>query len=195
MYYQVPSTWRRLFARWADSALSLVFFFPLGLDFVMELVNSGRIQVDVRVLILCALSAFFYEVLFVWFFGATVGKWIFGLRVVNSRNFHLKPNFIQSFLRHFANQLSLFWSMSGVVLAFIRYDRRHLSDWIAETRVVQLGPRSSPPKIRWIVTPILFFYFLITGISNTAHNLKAIKLEGNKLSWNFRDANFGEDSF
>lgn len=192
MYFSVASTWKRLFARSVDGAISYVFFIPVGLNVVWSFFAKGSFDIRLNVFLLCWLMAFLYEVVFVWLFGATIGKWLFGLRVVHATSSTRRPSLIQSALRNLANQLSFFLSWAPFCVAFLRYDRRHLADWLAETRVVQSTPRLVPPRIRWIVGPLLIWFLAQSGLENSRHFLRRLELNNGVIHLQIMEPQWSE---
>lgn len=166
----VASTYRRIFAFIFDSFISQIFWIPVTIQIIGSWLKSQEIQFDFRWVILSFALSFGYRVLFNYFLGGTVGKLLFGLRLVNKNDPEKGLGLLQAVIRVLAEQLSLFFSLAPQSLMFLRFDRTHVADWVAETRVVQLFERNAPPKRRPVVAILFFVYFLITGFS-AAYNL------------------------
>ncbi|MGE5086397.1 MAG: RDD family protein, partial [Bacillota bacterium] len=54
------------------------------------------------------------------------------------------------------------------------YDRTHLADWWAETRVIQFVPRVRPAKIRWFVGLFFVLMYSYEGLSYSSAVLNQI---------------------
>ncbi len=161
---ETASTIKRGIAFLIDSGIAFIFMLPVWVQLLFFQLNhgfgAGVWTVEPRWILLSGLMIFFYRWLFVFFLGGTLGKLIMGLQIVPA----LRPNealgLFQSFLRALADGLSLFFGQSLRALAFLRFDRTHVSDWVAETRVVQFTPRKHPPRRRvWFTLVIVLFSF------------------------------------
>lgn len=114
-------------------------------------------------LVVCFFLQFCYRLFFLQLVGGTPGKLLLGLRVVPRGNPAKALDWGQSFLRVMADHLSFFFGPGLFMLALLRFDRTHVSDWVAETRVVQLLPRLSPPRRHVFWGLFLCLYFSVTG--------------------------------
>ena len=159
-------TGRRIVAFCIDRMIAAIFMIPLWIQLFSSYFTSGRFEVEPRWILLSGVMIFFYRWLFLFFLGGTVGKLLMGLQVISVHNsrpaFSEKPSLglFQSFLRVLTDGLSIFFGQSLRALAFLRYDRTHVSDWVAETRVVQFVPRKSPVKRRvWLALFVILFSF------------------------------------
>jgi uncharacterized RDD family membrane protein YckC len=174
----VPSTWRRFFAYWVDRMIIGFCYAPAFFQAVGSYFRDQIVQVDLRWLILGWLFALIYDLCFVYFMGGSVGKLLFHLRVISVNG---KLTFWQVLLRTLTNELNLFFGLAHRALALLRLDRTHLADWVAETRVVQLEPRSSPPVRRKILGPILVLVIALSSFSNLYRKLQQVHFEGSSL--------------
>lgn len=137
---------------------------------------------------------FVSKVCFYYFVGATPGKMLMGLRLVSRyQGYAMNPTtaemdsgspeltLVQVLLRVLADSLSIFVGDSLKALIFFRLDRTHVSDWIAETRVVQTIPRNHPPRRRWIIGSLLFVILLKNGILKSYYLFKESEVQQGKI--------------
>jgi uncharacterized RDD family membrane protein YckC len=135
--------WRRYVATLVDGMLITITFFPLA---VMFTVLGGRDVQDPRYWIATLGSLvvnmglnFFY---FGWFYknkGATPGKLLMGLRVVDletGMNLSYGRTFLREIVGKTIGYLTLF---IGFILAGFRSDKRALHDLLASTQVIRRG--------------------------------------------------------
>jgi uncharacterized RDD family membrane protein YckC len=80
-----------------------------------------------------------YFVLLEGLAGATLGKWVLGLRVVNANG--EKPGLARSILRNLLRLVDGLpaFGIVGVVLILRSQERARFGDWVAGTRVVRSG--------------------------------------------------------
>jgi uncharacterized RDD family membrane protein YckC len=143
---QVPSLFRRIVAFGIDSWIAGLFFLPVWIQLMGSLIRVGQMEVEIQWLLVCYGMQFLYSWFFLYFLGGTLGKLMMGLRVVPARDPQVELGLFQSFLRVLTDQLSLFFGQALRALALVRLDRTHVSDWVAETRVVQLKPVNFKPR-------------------------------------------------
>lgn len=160
----VPSTWRRLFAYGIDQIFVLVFYIPFAKTFLQIFTTDEDIYISLGKLILMFLVPAIYEFIFLLILSATPGKWLLGLRVVPAHNAYGELHFAQCLLRPLVGRLSFFFAWAIYAVAFFRYDRTHLVDWLAETRVIQLTPRVQRPHLRWFLGSVLVVGYLYEGL-------------------------------
>lgn len=170
----VASTWRRLFANGIDQIVILPFYLPFVGIFIKLIFTEDDVIVTLLQLFLLLLIPAVYEFVFLVMMQATPGKWLMGLKVVPVADYTEKLNWYQCLLRPLAGRLSFFFSWGIYALAFFRYDRTHLCDWLAETRVVQNRPRSSPAQIRWVVGVLFVLLYSYEGLVSSQMMLKSI---------------------
>jgi uncharacterized RDD family membrane protein YckC len=159
----VPSTLRRIFAYGVDRFFIGLGYAPVLVQLVGSYLRNQRLEVEIRWVIAGWLFAFLYNVSFLYYLGATLGKLLFRLRVISQ---HGELTLWQAILRVLTNELSIFFGLAPRALALLRLDRTHLADWVAETRVVQFSPRNSPPIRRKILAPILIVFLAVSGFYN-----------------------------
>lgn len=158
---ETANTFRRVLAFLIDSFISGLCFLPVWIQLLGAYFTTGVLKVSVPWLLVGLLLQLFYNWMFLYFLGGTVGKLIFGLRVVPSADPSRDLGLFQSFLRVVTDALSLFFGQALRALALVRLDRTHVSDWVAETRVMQFKHRRSPPIRHWILAGlIVVFSFL-----------------------------------
>lgn len=173
-YAYVPSTWKRILAYSLDEIFMIPFYLPfvgIGIQFFW---GEEDIVISLLQFFLILFVPAVYEFVFLLLLQSTPAKWFLGLKVVPAHDWEADLSWQQALLRALTKRLSLFTSTAMYVLALFRYDRTHLADWVAETRVVQATPRHARPRIRWFLGTILTVYFLVEGLSLASKVLGAI---------------------
>lgn len=154
--HHIPPLTRRFYALYIDEGLRLVFFLPF-----LPLMLGDR-EKGLAALALAIVTSLAFRVCCLYFLGGSVGKLVCGLRVVDrGTGGPLEP--IQAMLRVLADELSLFFAFAPRALVYFRWDRTHLSDWCAETRVVSLKEQSFIPKLRPVTGSVLVILGLFWG--------------------------------
>jgi uncharacterized RDD family membrane protein YckC len=157
--------YRRIAAFLIDSLIVLLCFAPVWIQMLGSYLREGALIVPLSWLGMSLLLQLFYKWLFLYFLGGTLGKLMMGLRVVPSAHPDQDLGLFQSLLRVLTDALSFFFGQALRALALVRLDRTHVSDWVAETRVVQLAPRSHPPTRHWVLALIV----ILISFSNQFH--------------------------
>jgi hypothetical protein len=142
--------------------IAVVFFLPILIQGVSAFFHQGEVTIAWNWIFPCAAMVFLYRWLFVYFMGGTIGKLILGLRVVNFPD-QRPVTLMQALIRALTDSLSLFFSQGLRALALLRFDRRHVSDWVAETWVRQRFEPEGVPRPRPVVAVLLCLYFSISG--------------------------------
>lgn len=192
MNIYVPSTWRRLFAFVVDFFITSSMALPMLLRAWGASSQHQGLWFSWEWLLATWLLQFLYHVLFLYFLGATVGKLFFGLRVVPVQAKQASLSFFQCVLRVLTDQLGFFFGHFHRIFAFYRLDRRHISDWVAETRVVQFSPRNSMPGRRWILATIALYFMTTNSFEKTYQNFKKMEIRSDgvlfrtDINWDFR---------
>ncbi len=158
----VASTNRRMEAFFLDEVLRMLAFVPWWIASGAPALTAAGLAHSWGWLSVCWSFHFVGRVVFLRTLGGTPGKLLRGLRLVGRD--HEKLEWKQCFLRTLTDDLSTVLGLGTRVLAFLRFDRTHLSDWIAETRVVQLVPRSRFPHRRWALTLVLYVILSANGL-------------------------------
>ncbi len=165
-YTHTASTGKRLVALLIDRAIFTLCYAPALSQYAWFYLKEGQGQVSLGLLALCWLFSLIIQSYFLYQWGGTPGKLLLGLRVVNVAS-SSPLYFLQALIRIMTDQLSLIFGLAPRCFAFVRFDRRHVSDWVAETRVVQSQPRVKLPQRRWLLAIFGFFYFGITEFMTT----------------------------
>lgn len=195
MILSPANTFKRFIAFLVDQFVFSFFLFPSVLGNLGLILSEKRMVISIDMWILGVLMIFISKVCFYYFVGATPGKMLMGLRLVSRYQVYaMNPTtaemdsgsaheltLVQVFLRVLADSLSIFVGDSLKALMFFRLDRTHVSDWIAETRVVQLTPRNHPPRRRWIIGSILFVILLKNGILKSYYLFKESEVQQGKI--------------
>lgn len=151
MQMETSSLYRRVSAYLVDSFILAMCFLPVWIQLIGSYLNDGVWAVSISWLLVGFLFQLFYKWLFLYFLGGTIGKLLFGLRVVPAAHPENSLGLFQSLLRVLTDSLSIFFGQALRAAALIRLDRTHVSDWVAETRVMQFEPLRSPPTRHWIL--------------------------------------------
>jgi uncharacterized RDD family membrane protein YckC len=151
---------------------------------------EDKVQVEWRWLIVALLLNLFYKWSFLYFLGATLGKLVMGLRVVPSSGQSEDLGLFQSFLRVFTDGLSFFFGLAPRALALLRLDRTHVSDWVAETRVVQLGPQRALISRHWVTALFVIVVSFSSQFSNLYQSLRYIEFANGQIIFDLVDLEF-----
>lgn len=173
----VPSTWRRLMAHGIDQGLQLVLYIPFGKSFFLLIFTDESVRISLVELFVLFMIPALYEWVFLTLMQATPGKWMMGLKVVPFSSPLEALSWQHCFLRPLVGRLSFFFSWGIFALAFFRYDRTHLADWMAETRVVQFVPRIRRASVRPILGALLCVFYVYEGLSAARSVLQIIDWE------------------
>lgn len=161
MEFYTASTWKRLFAFWIDSIIAGFFYAPMWVPFIKGAIYQDEvIFLSWTLIAACVVFRLAWDVACLYILSATPGKLLLGLKVISLGNSSGKLSFVQCLLRVFADQLSFFFGIAPRALALLRLDRRHVSDWLAETKVVQKIPRENAPERRVFLVVVLVVFGL-----------------------------------
>lgn len=120
-----------------------------------------------------------YDTVSLYFFGTTIGKYLFNLYVISPQRQQL--GFLQCLLRTVAGFFSLFFSWTPYVTALWRTDRAHWIDLLCETRVLSRVPQHQRVKKYFWRVIILMAFFSITGIEKAENWLGSMDWKGSYL--------------
>lgn len=177
----VPSTWRRLAAQGVDSLLRLFFYLPFARMFFLLIFTDDDVRISLVQLLIIFLVPAVYEFIFLVLFQATPGKWLMGLKVVPFAQPTEKLQWGQCVLRPLVERLTFFFSWALYATAFFRYDRTHLADWVAETRVVQFTPRVTRSRIRWFLGTLFVIFYAYDGLTSSRNLMQIIDWENHEV--------------
>lgn len=172
----LPSTWKRLMAHFFDRTYVGILQAPVYLTVFFDYLRSGHVRLSWPHLLYVILVSIAYDTLSLYFFSTTLGKSQWKLRVVNrtSATADSKMGIFQVLTRVLTSRLSFYFGWSVYALAFFRYNRTHLSDWVAGTQVVSTVPRKSLPRIRWVLATGFIIMMLGETVRSTAITLDLI---------------------
>lgn len=170
----IASTWRRIFAFLIDQVFILFFYLPFAKTFLDVFFSDEEVMISLPKLLVLFLVPALYEFVFLMILQATPGKWLLNMKVVPSNNPYQELPVSSCILRPLVGRLTFFFSWAIYALAFFRYDRTHLADWVAETRLIQFIPRDSRPKIRWILGSFLIVCYVYEGLDYSTVILQSI---------------------
>ena len=137
--FQVASFPRRIWAYIFDAIFLTVLSMPIWIVVISEILNGREIFISWRLLLLQNVLILAYVIGFLMWDGATPGKWLMGLRVVDV-NSGDSLSFFQAFVRAIGGRLNFFFVFLPQAVSFFRKDRRQLFDLLAETIVVESEP-------------------------------------------------------
>lgn len=160
----VPSSALRIWAKVIDNLIVAVFLFPAFGWLAFSLFGSESLWISWPFVIYLVLVPLLYEALSLWIFGTSFGKWVFFLKVVQSRDSRRSLTLGQAMVRALAGRLSLFFSHAVQALALFKYNRTHLADWLSGSRVVTTRPRPKQARLHWIVGSIAVAVFAWSGL-------------------------------
>lgn len=170
----VPSTWKRLAALTIDQLMILPFYLPFAKKFFSVFFTDDDVYLSLVQLFVLFMVPALFEFLFLVVMQATPGKWIMGLKVVPQENPYEELHWTQCVMRPIASRLSFFFAWGIYALAFFRYDRTHLADWMAETRVVQFVPRVRRARVRWVLGLLFVLMYSYEGLGYSSAVLNQI---------------------
>ncbi len=173
--YFVPSTWRRMTARWLDQIFICLVIVSILLKFPQS--ENGYLQIGLFWALLLFSTPVFYEFIFVYFFHSTPGKWICNLKVISRAD--PKHWGIHTLIRAVLCYVGFFFS-ALFVTALGRYDRRHWADLMAETQVVGLEAINLP-KARPVTTVILVIVGLIQGWISFSEQIRSVEYRNGSI--------------
>lgn len=176
--------WRRAIAYFLDGIVASLCGFTVWLEAGLFQKVSGVFGYSLWAMGAMFLVYFFYHWLFLYFLAATPGKMVMGIRVIGRhRNGEGDEGLglFQSFLRVFADQLSIFMGHGLRALALLRLDRTHVSDWVAETQVVQKAQRRAPVKRHLFWALVLCVWFSCFGFMKIYRQFQQISWMGDRI--------------
>ena len=183
--YNVAKNSRRFWAYTLDSLVASACSLIVWMEALIYQKNTATMGFSLRLIVAFFIVYFFYHWLFVYFFGATPGKMILGLKIV-SKNQQSSGDpaglgLFQSFLRVLADQLSIFFGHGLRFLVLMRLDRTHVSDWVAETQVVQTVPRKDAVKRHLFWALLLCCWFSSIGFMKIYSQVQSLTVVGDRL--------------
>lgn len=177
----VPSTWKRLIAVTIDQLMILPFYLPFAKKFFTVFFTDDDVYLSLLQLFILFLVPAFYEFVFLVVMQATPGKWLMGLKVVPHNSPYEELHWTHCVMRPVVGRLSFFFAWGIYALAFFRYDRTHLADWLAETRVIQFVPRARRAKLRWILGTVFVIMYAYEGLTYSSSVLNQIDWKNHQV--------------
>lgn len=126
---------KRMIAFFIDDILvSLLFLFAFGgnFDFGDQEKAVQSLMTFIPYLLFLQVA---YQLIFVWIYGATLGKMLMKIKCLNS--FGQKPNFLEAFVRSVFRMIGQQIFYIGFIIAFFNPLRQGLHDILAKTVVVE----------------------------------------------------------
>lgn len=190
---EAAATEKRIIAFGIDRAIEATLYLPVWIQLGISSLTEGEYSISLRMIAACALLHLMYDCFFLYFLGGTVGKLAMGLRVVPRREPHNALTLFQCVLRPLCDRLSLFVGQSLRALAFLRFDRTHVSDWVAETWVVQSVPRRRKPVRRFVLALVIIFISLSSSFLQFYRLVQSAHVEDGRVIFETTSAS-DEDS-
>jgi len=106
----------------------------------------------------------------------------------------LLDSLMQALLRVLTDSLALFFSQGLHSLALLRFDRRHVSDWVAETWVRQRFESQTVARPRPVVAVLLCLYFSVSGFYSLYSMVQKSDLDSQGITLTGLSAGFGDSS-
>lgn len=179
MQHFIPSTKRRILAGAIDQIIIMVPAILIFYPNIKALFNTSEIKINIFVLVVVVAGQFLYFFVSYLLMEATFGQRLVGQKLVTLSGEKLAG--VQVAIRVLCDQLSVFFSYGLFCLIFFRFDRTHLSDWLAETKVVQDEERKTPAVRRIIVCILLTSYFCVDGFHNFYNMVHQTEIQGTYL--------------
>lgn len=184
---ETAATEKRILAFVVDRVIEALIYLPIWIQLAISYLSEGEYSVSLRVIVACLLMHFLYDWMFLYFLGGTLGKLLFGLRVVPRREPYNSLTLMQSFLRPLTDRLSIFFGQALRALALIRFDRTHVSDWVAETWVVQGVPRRRKPVRRFILAIFVILFSLSSSFLQFYRLVQSAHIEDERVIFEMPD--------
>jgi uncharacterized RDD family membrane protein YckC len=124
--------WRRVCARFVDLVQLSILGSAISLLWVISPLR--RVTPVTALFPIQLASAVMYEVICVTMFGGTIGKLLFGMRIVDERNVFIGR--ARAVLRSLSLVVSALILGVGFVIVIFDSQKRGLHDWLCKTRVV-----------------------------------------------------------
>lgn len=179
--FHVPSTWKRFVANGIDQSICLLFYFPFVGLLWRFFTTEEPIHISLWQLFVIFMIPAVYDFVFLVLMQGSPGKWFMDLKVVPATQPEQALSLEQCFLRPLVARLTFFFSWAIYALAFFRYDRTHLCDWVAETRVVQSTPRPRRAQLRPFVGALFVCLYISEGLSSAAAVIKQIDWKAHQV--------------
>ncbi len=170
---KVASTWKRILARLIDQLILGLIIIPMLLFFPT---SEGWMYIPYAAAFGIVVIPVVYESAFYYLMKATPGKWIFNLTVVPFGGSNYKNWGGRVLVRATANYLTLFFGWAVYATGFFNSERRHLCDWIAETRVVGNDPIPNL-KRRLILGTVLVVFGVTGGLAEARYRFGLMDFE------------------
>jgi uncharacterized RDD family membrane protein YckC len=184
---ETAATEKRILAFVVDRVIEAIIYLPIWIQLAASYLSEGEYSVSIRMIVACLLMHLLYDWMFLYFLGGTIGKLLFGLRVVPRREPYETLTLMQSLLRPLTDRLAIFFGQSLRALAFIRFDRTHVSDWVAETWVVQGVPRRRKPVRRFFLVIFIILFSLSSSFLQFYRLVQSAHIEENRVIFDVSD--------
>lgn len=179
--YYIPSTFDRIFARLIDAVGEFILMSPVLMKTSFNGFSIEGLKLHWLQLVYIVFVRLGYEFVSVFLFDTTPGKWVMGLKIVPARDHGQGLGWQDVLSRVLICRLSLFFSWAIYALMFFRYDRTHLADWVAGTRVVSDRPRRNHAEVRILQGALLICLYLDAGITNAIEMASSVHVENGQV--------------
>lgn len=181
----VGGTRERLSAKLLDQLVVLALLWPAFGASLWLVEGQSRLWLSWPYLLYFVGVPLAYESLSNWFFGRTVGKWVFGLRLASYHGPERELGFGACLVRALAERLSFYFSWAVYAPGWLRRDRRHLADWIAGTQVVFENGRALESGRRPILALLGLLFFSALGWETASRVLSLLQWDASGMTLNF----------
>ncbi|PIF03244.1 MAG: RDD family protein [Arcobacter sp.] len=130
----------RAFAFMIDDLIVTLILFIAFWDKIVSAVNTSNPEnvaylIQVELLMPLIFLKIIYQTFFVWYYGATIGKFVTKIRVIDVNNFG-RVSLLSSFLRAGGRIISEMFFYLGFAIAFFTEGKRTFHDYSGRTLVV-----------------------------------------------------------
>lgn len=185
----IPSTANRLWARMIDAVVIWIFLVPaFGWSYGFFFIPGEVVSIPWALFIYLAVVPIAYEALSIWIFGQTAGKWVFSLHVVSASDDRRPVTGWESLLRAVAGRFTLIFSQAVYAFMFFRYDRTHLADWIAGSRVITSRARPDRSRVRPFLAGLSILLFGVVGWAMASAFAQNLDWNGQGVTFSWPEA-------
>jgi uncharacterized RDD family membrane protein YckC len=179
----IASTKKRVLAYLLDQFMTFIFYLPLILKVGLHYIKSGHeIFIPWNWFISIVTLHIIFQVICLYILKALPAQWLLGLRVVSLYHPELGLSLSQCFIHAIVDKLKFFIGNAIYYSAFWNRERRHITNLLAETRVMQKEPSDGLLRPRWILGTLLFLVAVISGFVETAGMIRHSTF--NRNGWN-----------
>jgi uncharacterized RDD family membrane protein YckC len=186
----VPRSWRRMAARLIDIFVRTGLELPFWIQALQALLTPGEsVRIHLTWFAYLIVTRLSYEAVPYYLWGATPGKYLLDLRVIDRDHPGNGLGLWQCYLRTLTGQFSFFVGWAFYATALFRYDRSHWMDLWASTRVIALpqekaisgNHRQARRPIRWVIGGLMFVFSLFSGFEQAKIVVSGVSFDSEYL--------------